>query len=229
MCRTGGVSIASIAGSSSTRSYREGSLALHMHSMKCPRRRPEQHGDGAARDVPRPASAELTVCRDMPGGGRVDADLGGGRFRAGRRTGGFFVAAPDFANTVAVDGEHGIRASSFPVARWQDTIDEASDGAARPGGHAGAASGRRRQLRPGRTGFATEPRFPRDPRLPAFPTARVRRGAETPARRPTPWGDGHKREHPLRRAGQGGNGCLPRAPHTRDSPGVPRNDQGPSR
>lgn len=121
--------MASDASSSFTRWYREGSLAPYVHSMKSP--------GGVlnmietvqpAGDVSRPALAELTIYQDMLGGSRVSADLGGGRFRAGSEKGGFFVAAPDFANTVVVDSEHKIRALSFPVAQWQDTIDEASDG-----------------------------------------------------------------------------------------------------
>lgn len=79
-------------------------------------------------DVSRPALPELTVYQDIDGGSNVAADLGGGRFRTGSQKGGFYVAAPDFANWVVFDREHHIRALSFPVDQWQNVIEEASDG-----------------------------------------------------------------------------------------------------
>lgn len=112
-----------------TQWYSEGNLAHYVHAMRSP--------GGVlnmietvqpAGDVSRPALAELTLYQDMLGGSRVDADLGGGRFRAASERGGFFVAAPDFANTVVVDSEHKLHALSFPMAQWQDVIAEASEG-----------------------------------------------------------------------------------------------------
>jgi AraC family transcriptional regulator len=42
--------------------------------------------------------------------------------------GAFFLAAPNFANTVMVDGRHQPRSLSFPMTQWQKVIDEAADG-----------------------------------------------------------------------------------------------------
>ncbi|AMJ59996.1 AraC family transcriptional regulator [Bosea sp. PAMC 26642] len=117
------------ADQSFVRWYKEGELAQYVRSMKSP--------GGVlnlievvqpAGDVSRPALPEITVYLDMRGGNRVDADLGSGKFRAGSEQGCFFVAAPDFANSVVIDKEHHFRALSFPVGQWRDVFDDAADG-----------------------------------------------------------------------------------------------------
>lgn len=107
----------------------EGYLSSFVHSMKSPGgiltmvETLQPPGD-----VSRPAIADLSIYYDMVGGAECDMDLGGGRFRTRSEKGGFFVAAPDFANSVVIDREHHNRALSFPVDQWKNLIEEASDG-----------------------------------------------------------------------------------------------------
>jgi AraC family transcriptional regulator len=117
------------ADQSFVRWYKEGELAQYVRSMKSP--------GGVlnlievvqpAGDVSRPALPEITIYLDMRGGSRVDADLGSGKFQAGSEQGGFYVAAPNFANRVIIDKEHHFRALSFPVAQWRDVFDDAAGG-----------------------------------------------------------------------------------------------------
>lgn len=112
-----------------TQWYSTGNLAPYVRSMKSPGGvlnllETEQ----PAGDMSGPALPEFSLYQDMLGGSRVTANFGAGNFSTVSEKGGFFVAAPDVANTVLVDKDHRIRALSFPVAQWQDVLDEASDG-----------------------------------------------------------------------------------------------------
>jgi AraC family transcriptional regulator len=112
-----------------TQWYNEGRLAPYVRSMRSPGGILQMlEAVQPAGDVSRPALPELTLYQDMLGGSRLSGNLGGGRLSVASERGGFFVAAPNFANTVVVDKGHRIRALSFPVAQWQDVLDEASDG-----------------------------------------------------------------------------------------------------
>lgn len=112
-----------------TQWYSKGNLAPYVSSMK------SAGGilnlletDQPAGDMSGPALPELSLYQDMLGGGHVRANFGVGNFSTASERGGFFVAAPDVANTVLVDKENRVRALSFPVTHWQDVLDEASDG-----------------------------------------------------------------------------------------------------
>ena len=115
--------------SSFTQWYSEGQLACYVRTMKSP---------GAvlglleavqpAGDMSDPAVPDLVLYQDLLGGSRVSGNLGGGRFDVTSEKGGFFLAAPDFANTVMVDAKHQLRSLCFPVAQWQTLLDEATDG-----------------------------------------------------------------------------------------------------
>ena len=112
-----------------TQWYSEGNLAPYVRSMKSPGGILNMlEAVQPAGDVSRPAMRELTLYQDLLGGSRFRGNLGGGRLAVDCEKGGFFVAAPDFANTVVIDKEHRFRSLSFPVAQWQDLLDEASDG-----------------------------------------------------------------------------------------------------
>jgi AraC family transcriptional regulator len=117
------------ASTSFTQWYSEGKLAPYVRSMKSPGGILNMlEALQPAGDVSRPAMQELTLYQDLLGGSRFIGNLGGGRLSVDCKRGGFFVAAPDFANTVVIDKEHWFRSLSFPVAQWQDLLDEASDG-----------------------------------------------------------------------------------------------------
>lgn len=108
--------------------YAEGRLAPYVRVMKSPGGILHMlEAVQPAGDVSRPALPELTLYQDMLGGSRLSGNLGGGRLSVASERGGFFVAAPNFANTVVVDKEHRIRSLSFPVAQWQELLDEVSD------------------------------------------------------------------------------------------------------
>ncbi|EKJ94828.1 AraC family transcriptional regulator [Bradyrhizobium lupini HPC(L)] len=110
--------------------YSEGRLANYVRSMK---------SAGAilnlleaaqpAGDMSDPAVPDLVLYQDLLGGTRVSGDLGAGQFDVVSQAGGFFLAAPDFANTVIVEKEHQLRSLSFPVIRWQSILDEGAGGA----------------------------------------------------------------------------------------------------
>ncbi|MGC0054736.1 helix-turn-helix domain-containing protein [Brucella pituitosa] len=42
--------------------------------------------------------------------------------------GGFYLASPNFASDIMVETSHQLRSLSFPVAQWQNVLDEAADG-----------------------------------------------------------------------------------------------------
>jgi AraC family transcriptional regulator len=81
-----------------------------------------------AGDMSRSGLPDLVLCQDMLGGSRVTGNLGGGRFDVMSKKGGLYLAAPDFALTSIVGTSHQIRALSYPVAQWQEMLDEAADG-----------------------------------------------------------------------------------------------------
>jgi AraC family transcriptional regulator len=81
-------------------------------------------------DMSRPALPDLVLHQDLSGGSRVQGDAGGGYFDITSRKGYLGLDAPYFATKMTIDSSHRLRALSFPVAQWQSTLDEASDGAA---------------------------------------------------------------------------------------------------
>ncbi len=109
--------------------YREGSEASYVRTRK---------SSGGILDLVevarpggefhRPALPNLILYQDLLGGSRVRGDAGWRRFSVTSEKGGFYLAAPDFANTVRVDTSHRLRSLSFPVAYWQRILDEAADG-----------------------------------------------------------------------------------------------------
>lgn len=109
--------------------YREGREASYVRTRKSPGgildllevARPGE-------DFHRPALPDLVLYQDLLGGSRVRGDSGWGYFDVKSEKGSFYLAAPDFANTVRVDTSHQLRSLSFPVAYWQKVLDEAADG-----------------------------------------------------------------------------------------------------
>lgn len=75
-----------------------------------------------------PAVPDLVLCEDMLGGSHVIGNLGGGHFDVVSQKGALYLAAPNFARTNIVAKSHRIRALAFPVAQWQQMLDEAADG-----------------------------------------------------------------------------------------------------
>lgn len=84
-------------------------------------------------DTSRPAQPDLVLHEDMSGGSRVRGDAGGGFFDVVSRKGYLGLDAPNFATRMTLDSSHRMRALSFPVAQWQSTLEEASDGRASVG------------------------------------------------------------------------------------------------
>lgn len=109
--------------------YGEGRLASYVRTMKSPGGiLALLEAAQPAGDMSDPAVPDLVLYQDLLGGSRVGGDLGGGRFVVTSEKGGFFLAAPNFANTVMVDASHQLRSVSFPTAQWQKVLDEAADG-----------------------------------------------------------------------------------------------------
>jgi AraC family transcriptional regulator len=79
-------------------------------------------------DMSRPALPDIVVMEDMLGHTRVRGNLGGGRFDFRSRKGNIAVAAPNFATTVVNEGSQRLRSLAFPLAQWQDVLDDAADG-----------------------------------------------------------------------------------------------------
>lgn len=115
--------------SSFTQWYSEGRLASYVRTMKSPGGILNLlEADQPAGDMSDPAVPDLILYQDMLGGTRVRGDLGGGHFNVMSERGGFFLAAPNFANEVMVETSHQLRSLSFPMAQWQKVLDEAADG-----------------------------------------------------------------------------------------------------
>lgn len=108
--------------------YSEGLLASYVRNMKSPgsilHLIEAEQPPGNMSD---PAVPDLVLYQDLSGGSRVIADLGAGRFDTISWKGALFLAAPNFANHVTAERHHSIRSLSFPVSRWQTTIEEAVD------------------------------------------------------------------------------------------------------
>ena len=115
--------------SSFTQWYSEGRLASYVRTMKSPGGFLNLlEATQPAGDMSDPAVPDLILYQDVLGGSRVSGDLGGGSFDVMSEKGGFFLAAPNFANKVMVDTSHQLRSLSFPMAQWQNVLDEATDG-----------------------------------------------------------------------------------------------------
>lgn len=78
-----------------------------------------------AGDMSHPPLSDLAIYQDRLGGSRVNGNSGGGYFNVQSERGAFFVAAPNFANTINVDSCHQLRSLSFPLGHWQKLLDEA--------------------------------------------------------------------------------------------------------
>ncbi len=115
--------------SSFTQWYSEGRLASYVRSMKSPGGILNLlEAAQPAGDMSDPAVPDLILYQDVLGGNRVSGDLGGGHFDVTSEKGGFFLAAPNFANKVIAETSHQLRSVSFPLAQWQNVIEEAGDG-----------------------------------------------------------------------------------------------------
>lgn len=109
--------------------YSNGHLASYVRSMKSPGGMLNLlEATQPAGDMSDPAVPDLVLYQDLLGGSRVSGDLGAGRFDVISQEGGFFIAAPNFANTVIVENRHQLRSLSFPVPRWQNIVEEAAGG-----------------------------------------------------------------------------------------------------
>lgn len=115
--------------SSFTQWYSEGRLASYVHAMKSPGGILNMlEAAQPAGDMSDPAVPDLILYQDLHGGNRVSGNLGGGRFEVTSERGGFYLAAPNFANEVMVESSHRLRSLSLPIAQWQTVLDEAADG-----------------------------------------------------------------------------------------------------
>jgi AraC family transcriptional regulator len=81
-----------------------------------------------AGDMSRPGVPEIVLYQDLLGGSRVSGDMGGGRFDMTSEKGSVALAAPNFATTAIMESSHQLRCLSFPMAQWQEVLDEAADG-----------------------------------------------------------------------------------------------------
>jgi AraC family transcriptional regulator len=107
--------------------YREDHLASYVRTMKSPGGMLNLlEAVQPAGDMSDPAVPDLILYQDLLGGSRVSGDLGAGRFDVISQEGGFFLAAPNFANTVLVETRHQLRSLSFPISRWRSTIEDAA-------------------------------------------------------------------------------------------------------
>jgi AraC family transcriptional regulator len=78
-----------------------------------------------AAEMSDPAVPDLVLYQDLPGGSRIKADHGSGRFDVTTERGGFLVAAPNFAHSSKVYSDHHIRSLAFPLAEWQGVLEDA--------------------------------------------------------------------------------------------------------
>jgi AraC family transcriptional regulator len=81
-----------------------------------------------AGDMSRPGLPDIVLYQDLLGGSRVSGDLGGGHFDVAGRRGNFCLAAPNFATTAIMEESHKLRSLAFPMAQWDNVLDEAADG-----------------------------------------------------------------------------------------------------
>ncbi|TGN57470.1 AraC family transcriptional regulator [Paracoccus liaowanqingii] len=110
--------------------YKEGHLSSYVRTLKSPGGILNMlEALQPAGDMSDPAVPDLILYQDIRGGSRVSGSFGGGRFDVKSEKGGFFLAAPNFANNCIVDTSHQLRSVSFPLKQWQHVLDEAVDGA----------------------------------------------------------------------------------------------------
>lgn len=81
-----------------------------------------------AGDMSRPGVPEIVLYQDLLGGSRVSGDMGGGRFDVTSEKGRVALAAPNFATTAIMESSHRLRCLSFPMAQWQEVLDDAVNG-----------------------------------------------------------------------------------------------------
>lgn len=81
-----------------------------------------------AGDMSDPPVPEIVLYQDLIGGTQVSGNMGGGKFTAKSKKGGFFLAMPNFSTTTIVDQNHQLRAVSFPLAYWQALLNCGTDG-----------------------------------------------------------------------------------------------------
>ncbi|RUO33823.1 helix-turn-helix domain-containing protein [Aliidiomarina soli] len=79
-------------------------------------------------EMSRPGLPDLVLTQDMLGGSRVRGSSGGGDFDVTSEKNSLYLSAPNFANTLMVDISHQLRCVSFPVAKWRNVLDEATEG-----------------------------------------------------------------------------------------------------
>lgn len=104
--------------------YSEGPLAPYVQTMKSPGGfLTLVEATQPAGDMSDPAIPDLVLYQAMGEGIRVGGDLGGGRFKTTSQKGGFFLSAPNFANSVFVDDPHRLRSVSFPLAHWKKLLE----------------------------------------------------------------------------------------------------------
>lgn len=109
--------------------YSEGRLAPCVRAIKSPGAVLDMlESVQPAGNVSHPAVPELVLVQALSLASRASGDIGWGRFDEPGEKGKFFLAAPDFANTVIVDGEHEVRGLSFPLDQWCGVFDEAAEG-----------------------------------------------------------------------------------------------------
>lgn len=115
--------------SSLTQWYSEGREASYVRTKKSPGGILDLiEAERPAGEMPRPALPDLVLYQDQLGGMCLRGDSGGGHFNVRSTKGALYLAAPDFAHTIAFDSSHQVRALSFPLAQWQAVLDEATDG-----------------------------------------------------------------------------------------------------
>ncbi|KZY34108.1 transcriptional regulator [Roseovarius sp. HI0049] len=79
-----------------------------------------------AGDMSDPAVPDLVLHQYLNGGTRVSGDMGSGAFDVRSDKCGFFLATPNFANTIMVDSSHQVRCLALPLSQWQCAFDEAN-------------------------------------------------------------------------------------------------------
>ena len=79
-----------------------------------------------AGDMSGPAVPDLVLHQDLHGGTRVRGDLGMGAFDVASEKGGFFLATPNFANTITVGSSLQVRSLALPLSHWQTAFAEAN-------------------------------------------------------------------------------------------------------
>lgn len=109
--------------------YQEGHFGSYARTMKSPGGLVDLlEVEGPAGDVSRPALPDIVLYQNLRGGCRINGDLGGGRFNLTSKKDDLVLTAPNFTVTNIVDTIYRHRSLAFPVAQWQEMLDEAADG-----------------------------------------------------------------------------------------------------